>query len=258
MVKLKNYNTPLIRFVLFLTFSISLSCSPAKPYVTRIEGSEIVIKAQNGESHDVEALIKPYRDKIDGDMNAVLAFAPQTIDRSGEWQSPLGNLFADATLHKAETLFESKENKSVDFCMLNAGGLRSVIPKGQVTVRTAYQIMPFENNVVVVEMDSIQLLEMLSYIIAEKRPHPLSGITFTIDKNQRPKNISVAGKAFNAGKIYYVATNDYLYSGGDSMLFFGKSRKMYDLDYKLRDVLIDYFKNNDTILAPANKRISIE
>ena len=65
-------------------------------------------------------------------------------------------------------------------CIFNHGGIRSIIPKGNVTTRTAFEIMPFENSVVVIALKGEQILEMVNYIITDKKPHPLSGITFTI------------------------------------------------------------------------------
>jgi 2',3'-cyclic-nucleotide 2'-phosphodiesterase (5'-nucleotidase family) len=75
----------------------------------------------------------------------------------------------------------------------------------------------------------------------------LSGITFTIDKNNHPKKILVQGNPVEKEKIYYVGTNDYLANGGDNMSFFSKGIQTYDLNYKLRNILIDYFKEVDTI-----------
>ena len=59
-------------------------------------------------------------------------------------------------------------------------------------------------------------------------------------------------------KIYYVATSDYLAYGNDKMLFFKKGIQKYDLDYKLRNIIIDYFKENKTIVANKDIRISKE
>ena len=58
--------------------------------------------------------------------------------------------------------------------------------------------------------------------------------------------------------IYYVATNDYLANGGDNMNFFKKGIQLYDLDYKLRNILIDYFKEVDTIPVINDIRITEE
>ncbi len=258
MVKLKNYNGVVKHFVLLLTFIAVISCAEKKYAVTKIEGKEIGITSKNSEVADIENFIKPYRDKIDADLNTVLSNAPETIDKSGEWQTPMGNFLADITFEKSNKVFQMREQKSVDICVLNHGGIRTIIPKGDVTARNAFEIMPFENSAVIVALKGEQVLEIANYIISEKKPHPLKGMTFTIDKNNQPKNILVGGNPLDTNKIYYVATSDYLSYGNDNMLFFKKGIQKYNLEYKLRNIIIDYFKDNKTIVANKDIRITKE
>jgi 2',3'-cyclic-nucleotide 2'-phosphodiesterase (5'-nucleotidase family) len=260
MIKLKNYNVALKHFVLILTLFFSISCANQKVYVSKVEGKQIGITSANSENAEIEKYIKPYRENIDKDMNEVLAFAPETLEKSkGEWQTAIGSLQADITLAVADKVFKIREKKSVDICLLNHGGIRAIIPKGNVTTRTAFELMPFENNLVVVALKGEQIVEMVNYIIAEKKPHPLSGMVIVLNKDMKSyKSISIQGKSLDLNKIYYVATNDYLYNGGDSMFFFKKGTAFYDLDYKLRNVWIDYFKEVDTVQAPTNQRIIVE
>ena len=256
MVKLKNYNVVLKHFVLLLTFITVISCAEKKYVVTKIEGREIGITDKNSEVADIENFIKPYRDRIDADLNTVLGTAPETLDKSGEWQTPMGNLLADITLEKSYKVFQLREKKSIDICLLNHGGIRSIIPKGNITSRTAYEVMPFENSAIVLGLKVEQVLEMINYIISEKKPHPLKGLTFTIDKDNQPKNILVKGNPLQNDKVYYVVTSDYLSNGGDNMLFFKKAVEQYDLNYKLRNIIIDYFKENKVITANKDIRIT--
>ena len=107
-------------------------------------------------------------------------------------------------------------------------------------------------------MKGAQIIEMIQYIIAEKKPHPLSGMTFTIAKDNTPKDILIQGKPIDLETVYYVGTNDYLANGGDNMLFFKKGLQRFDLDYKLRNILIDYFEEVDTIPMITDTRISVE
>ncbi|WP_415038604.1 5'-nucleotidase C-terminal domain-containing protein [Flavobacterium sp.] len=236
---------------------MAVSCGEQKWAVNRIEGKEIGISEKNGTDANIENFIKPYREKVEKDMGTVLAYAPETLDKNGQWQTTMGNMFADVALQYGNKVFEKREGKKIDIVMLNHGGIRTIIPKGDVTTRTAFEIMPFENSMVVSAMKKEQILEMITYIIAEKKPHPLAGLTFMIGKDNLPKNIMVQGKPLE-DKIYYVGTNDYLYNGGDSMLFFKKGIELYRLDYKLRDILIDYFKDVDTIPLTTDVRISVE
>jgi 2',3'-cyclic-nucleotide 2'-phosphodiesterase (5'-nucleotidase family) len=81
---------------------------------------------------------------------------------------------------------------------------------------------------------------------------------FGISDTAMPINIKINGKDLDPNATYYVATSDYLANGGDNMLFFKKGTQRYDLDYKLRAVLIDYFTQVDTIIAPKDTRIFIQ
>lgn len=258
MVKLKKYNVFLKLFVIFLTFFI-FSCSPKNYNLNKIEGKQLPVTEKIGETPSIEAFIKPYRDHINQDLDNVLAYCPETLDKStGKWQTSIGSLLADVCLQRGNTVFKSRENKDIDLCLLNHGGIRAILPKGNVTTRTAFEIMPFENNLVVIALKGEQIQDIAAYIIKEKKPQPLSGMTFTITKDNTAKNIMVQGKPLDLNKTYYVATNDYLANGGDSMTFFAKGTQKFDLNYKLRNVLIDYFKDVDTVVAPKNIRITEE
>ena len=258
MVNLKKYNVLLQQFVLFLTFAAFLSCSQQKIVVTKIEGKQININNSFELTPSIEAFIKPYRENIEKDLSEILAFAPKNIDKTGEWQSSIGNLLADVVIEKGNPILKSRKNVSIDFCLLNHGGIRAIIPKGNVTAKTAFEIMPFENSLIIVAMKGSDVIEIPTYIIKEKKPHPLSGMIFTIDKNNLAKNILIQGKPIDENKTYYVATSDYLANGGDNMTFFKKNSDKIDLDYKLRNILIDYFKTADTIPLVLDKRIIVE
>jgi 2',3'-cyclic-nucleotide 2'-phosphodiesterase (5'-nucleotidase family) len=255
MVKLKKYPALIKEIVLFLTFFLAFSCAERKYHVTRVEGREIPVTEQNTNAAEIDAYINPYRENIDKDLSTVLAYAPQTLDKTGQWQTTIGNLMADATMDFGNRVFVKRENRNIDFCLLNIGGIRSIIPKGNVTTRTAFEIMPFENSLIVTELNSEQVLELIDYIIAEKKAHPVSGVTFSIGADNKAADIRVHGQPFNPAKTYFVVTSDYLSNGGDKMDFFKKSVRNYDLDYKLRNVLIDYFKEVDTIPVITDVRI---
>lgn len=239
---------------------LAFSCNTKKPYIAKIEGKQIGITKDIPQNVAVESYIRPYRENINRDMDEVLAFAPETLDKSkGEWQTGLGSLQADITLKAASKILMAREKKKADICILNHGGIRSIIAKGNVTARTAFELMPFENSLVVAALKGGQVIEMAEYIIKEKKPHPLSGMEIILDRGQKTyKAISVQGKPVDPDATYYVATNDYLCNGGDNMNFFKKRTAFFDLDYKLRNIWIDYFKEADTVSAPLNQRIIVQ
>lgn len=259
MVNLKKYNGVLKLFVIFLTLFFAISCGKQNYYVRKIESKRISITEKENQIPEIENFIKPYREHINKDLDSILAYCPETLDKStGDWQTTIGNLMADVTLKRGNIVFNAREKKNMDICLLNNGGIRSILPKGNVTARTAFEIMPFENSLVVVVLKGEQILELVDYFIATKKAHPIAGLTFTIDKTNQAKNILVQGKALNSETLYYVGTNDYLSNGGDNMNFFKKGVQKFDLDYKLRNILIDYFKEVDTIPVINDVRITVE
>ena len=87
MVNLKNYGVVLKQFVLLLTFSIIVSCGTKNYEVSRIEGTKIAISDKQSSDNEIEKFIKPYRDHIDKDLSEVLAYCPETLEKSkGKWQ----------------------------------------------------------------------------------------------------------------------------------------------------------------------------
>ena len=258
MVKYKKYNTARRAFVLFLTLSAFIACGPSQLRNTAIDGKQLPVTEVYATVPEIEGFIKPFREHIDRDLDSVLAYCPETMDKFKTikgWQTTIGNFEADVTLDMADRLFMMRENRHIDVCLLNHGGIRSIIAKGNVTARTAFEIMPFENAVMVVALKAGQLAEMAQYIAKEKKTHPLSGMQITLDKEGIVKTVTVHGKPLETGKIYNVATSDYLSNGGDSMTFFAKGVAQYDLDYKLRNLFIDYFNKVDTLPIIRTERI---
>ena len=108
---------------------------------------------------------------------------------------------------------------------------------------------------VVVALKGTQIQDMMTYLSKAKRAHPVSHqLQLILDKNSNIKTATVHGKPIDDNKIYYVATNDYLYSGGDGMTFFHPNEGLYVLNYKIRDVLIDNFKKKDTLNPIRDRR----
>jgi len=254
-VNLKKYSLRLKQFVLILTFAFAASCGRSWQ-VKSASGSQLPVTENAGAKANFENFITPYREAIDRDMDKVLSYNPTTLDKThGKWQSALGNLMADASLHKANEVLIKRGEKPADFAMLNFGGVRSIIPEGKVTVRNAFEVMPFENEIAVVALKGEQVMELIRYFIAEKKAHPISGIYFEI-RNGVAQNIHIAGKPFWVDGTYRVVTSDYLIQDGDRMDFFTKGVSYTELDYKLRNVLIDYFAEQDTLKADNQPRIT--
>lgn len=240
---MKRYFLPILLFPLF-----HLSCKQRDVEISRIEGEQINISDSIPENASISAFIAPYKKRIAREMDSVLAYAPQNLEKTdGDLNTAIGNMMADAVMELANPVFLNRTGKSFDLVLLNHGGIRSPISQGKVTTRTAYEIMPFENEVVVAELKGEQIKDLISYLIEGGTAHPVSGIELIINDDNEIQKAFVQGQPVEDDQIYYVATNDYLYQGGDNMIFFSKARNVTGLDYKIRNLLIDYFRKKDTI-----------
>jgi len=242
----------IILFLLFLTVE---NCEPK--YI--LSGNKIEINKDINDDGEVIDFIKPYKKNIDKHMDSVLSYAPTDYDKkNGLLNTAIGNMMADVTLNLSNPIYKARTNKNIDFVLLNHGGIRSMISKGDITLRTAYKVMPFENSVVVCELNGEDVYELINYLTLNKKAHPISGINIVLDKNYNLMEAKINGKRIEKNKIYSVATSDYLLNGGDKMTFFSKSKKNTTLDYKIRNVLIDYFKEVDTVAFKIDNRFVIQ
>lgn len=203
----------------------------------------------------IENFIKPYSIHINKTLDSTLAFNPFDLDKTdGELNTAIGNLMADIVLEQANPIFKSRTGEEIDLVLLNHGGIRSSIPKGAVTARTAYSVMPFENEVVVVELSGQKVKEMLTYLESNRTAHPLSGISIVVNKDYKVTEATIGKEDIDDNKNYFVATSDYLQQGGDNMNFFQDPVNLYRTDYKIRNALIDFFEKIDTIKTARDNR----
>lgn len=216
--------------------------------VSKIEGKQLSVEKSLTEDEEIKTFIAPYKDRIKDEMNKVLSYTPNTLSKfDGEYNTAIGNMMADAVLEITNPVFNQRTGNNIDGVLLNHGGIRSSINRGDINTKTAYNIMPFENEAVVVELKGAQILKMFEYLSKSKVAHPVAGMQLILKKNNQIKSGLIQGKKVDPNKSYFIVTNDYLMDGGDHMNFFAKRESETFLDYKLRNVFIDYFKKHDTI-----------
>lgn len=242
----------LVQIIGFL--SLVLSCDNSKILIAT-ETENISINKDLKAVKGIEDIIAPYKVNLDKTMNQVLSFSMDNYSKKeGEYNTAIGNLMADAVFELTNPVFKNVSGKNIDIVLLNHGGIRSILPKGNITTKTAYNIMPFENSVVVTALKGSVISEITDYLKQKVIPHPIYGLELVLNDDNSYNKVLIGGKTVDSEKTYYVATNDYLYKGGDRMNFFKKSDTLYNLNYKIRNILLDYFSKNDTLNPTIDQR----
>ncbi|MBA4411112.1 MAG: 5'-nucleotidase [Bacteroidota bacterium] len=220
-----------IAVILFL-----FSCSPQLS-VHQINTHNISVDAFSGKPDSgVQAIIKPFRDSIANDMSKLVAVSATPLVK-GKPESKLTNLVADIVLEAGTNYcISSNLNFRPDASYVNYGGLRASLPQGEITVGHIFQLMPFENEVVLIRISGESML-LMAERIAMRGGEGISGMKLGI-RNEKVAALRIGGKVVDPSALYWLVTNDYIANGGDQMSMFANPTERLDTKIKIRDVLI--------------------
>ncbi|MFN9609015.1 MAG: bifunctional metallophosphatase/5'-nucleotidase, partial [Pseudanabaena sp.] len=180
--------------------------------------------------------------------------------RTGE--TALGNLIADAILAKTQ-------GDRVQVALINAGGIRSSLPLGNITMGNVLEALPFGNTITRVELTGQQLIEALESGVSkaeqeEGRFPQVAGMRFVwnakfpVGKRVTKVEVKDASGKFqllNPRAIYKVATNNFLASGGDGYRVFAESKNLLETGYLLSDAIAEYITANSPLHVTTENRI---
>ncbi len=200
----------------------------------------------------IEAIIQPYKNELEGKMNTKISHTNTELNKTGD-NSNLGNLLADYTFQGADDWAKKNNIPPIDAAVINIGGIRTIIPKGDILAKQIYEVMPFENEIVIVKMTGKDVEGLFDYYMKTQKNNPVSHISIETDDNSISKKL-INGKSVDEGKTYYIVTSDYLALGGDNMFFFSKGQ-MIQTGIKMRDLFLEKFKQNPEISAPDDVRL---
>lgn len=137
----------------------------------------------------------------------------------------------------------------------NGGGLRRDIPSGDITYGTLYEVMPFDNTLVTMDLLGSDILKNIEYGTENTTigNASYSGLNVSYDSSKeagsKVQSISLSdGTPLVMDKYYSVVINDFMYPTGDNFDF-TNAKNVVDTFVPIRDVLVDEIKSAKTIVA---------
>ncbi len=208
-------------------------------------------------SSPVSLMIKKYEKLMEEKINIKLGVCESDMtygdDERHKNTLPLGNLVCDIL----------KEAGTADMAIINSGGIRDMMPAGDISIATIMKVLPFDNSISTMELKGEDISAMFNFIAAgygKISGYQFdSGISFTLDiKAGKVKNLKIAGKPVEAEKIYKLSTISYLTEGNQNGgIFFKNARNIKDNGFYLRDAMIEYVKKKGTIKTPPNRVMTV-
>ena len=201
---------------------------------------------------NVEKIINKYKDSIKDELNKVISKASQVLSnqpQDGNYNIPLTYTLADII----------RKVTSNDVALINTHGIRRSLPKGNITYSMIYETMPFDNMVVTLDISGKNLLALIKHSLSFKEGEQLgvfAGAEISVDGNGRIKKILINNEPLNLGKIYRIATIDFLITGGDGFVF--KYMQNYkDSNVPIRQFIVDYWNTHPVDIAKSWQNIKI-
>jgi 2',3'-cyclic-nucleotide 2'-phosphodiesterase (5'-nucleotidase family) len=224
--KLRNY--------LFALGFLTLSACSTSYQVIKTNREEYNINNKVAVDSSIIKTYLPYKVQLDAEMNKVIGYSEVNLTKGSNLpESVLGNFFADAIMHQAKKIIPH-----IDFALpTTKGGLRNDIVKGPIIISSIFELMPFENQLVMVELSGADALTVIKYIAATNG-QPVARLTMNI-KDKLPENIKIDGKPFDVNKTYMVLTSDYIANGGDDSQGFTNPISRKNIGLLVRTALLN-------------------
>jgi 2',3'-cyclic-nucleotide 2'-phosphodiesterase (5'-nucleotidase family) len=220
--------------------------TPAAALDLNVRASESAIDASIPDDPAVDAVIAPYSAKV-RELNAPIGKLVGGLKRGGMGGGSLGNFVADALRSRAEVVL----GKPVLLAVVNSSGLRkSQIPEGDISTSDIYELLPFENALVTLDLSGEQLRRFLDVTVERRNAQAGARILYRTNKELKKSEI-VSVKLVGANNAeteidpkatYTIVTIDYLVKRGGDYSVLQEGKNLKPLTLTMRDAVLDYVK----------------
>ena len=215
------------------------------PVKTGVRSSQIVVDESIPADPEIEKLLAPYSAKVRA-LNLVIGRLERPLKKEPVGAGTLGNFVTDGI----RTYAESKLGKPIDLAIMNAGGLRkNTISEGELRASDVFELLPFENALMVVQISGANLLKLLPPLVRDAQ----SGARLQYKWNDQNRPEFISGKLIDAegherevdpNKLYTIVTIDYLLKvGGGAFAVLKEATNVTPLNITLRDAMMEYVKS---------------
>jgi 2',3'-cyclic-nucleotide 2'-phosphodiesterase (5'-nucleotidase family) len=208
--------------------------------------TETVIDATIPDDAAVDKMLSAYSPKV-RELDVVLGRLKGELRKSGAGSGSLGNFVSDGLRAQAS----ARLGRRIDLTVMNGGGLRrQTIAEGELRARDIFELLPFENALVTMDLTGAQVLKLLGVVISSHEAQSGARITYVIkaDKSWQLESAKLIDDKGHEVEIdpqasYAVATIDYLVNVGGERYGVLREGKNKPLGITLRDAVMAYVKS---------------
>jgi 2',3'-cyclic-nucleotide 2'-phosphodiesterase (5'-nucleotidase family) len=210
----------------------------------RVTGTTIDSKVPNDPA--VDKMVAAYSPKVN-ELEVVLGRLRGELKKGGIGSGSLGNFVTDGMRAQASL----KIGKTVTVALMNSGGIRrNNIGEGDLKARDVFELLPFENALVTLDLTGEQLMKLLRMIVARREAQSGARIVYKINADKTAELESAklreasGEKDIDPAATYTVVTIDYIYRvGGSAYGVLREGKNLKELGITLRDAIMNYVKS---------------
>lgn len=186
-------------------------------------------------------------------MDEVVGELASDLSRSHDAfrSSPAGNLTAEVT----------RRAVGADVGVMNRGGIRVDLQAGKVTRRHLFEVCPFDNYTVKLEMSGAELFEFLRRSIEDEEHSGLEvcEMTLLVSEPRQLVGLRIKGQDYDPSALYSVALNSFLAGGGDGYLDPEQKATMSPIEDPrlLRELLEELFLAEGRVEVDGSNRFEV-
>jgi 2',3'-cyclic-nucleotide 2'-phosphodiesterase (5'-nucleotidase family) len=214
----------------------------AKPSV-----NEVLIDSSISDDPSLEKLVSVYGARVRA-LETVIARLEADLKKERIGGGSLGNFVTDGLRSEASRRLGYR----LPLVVVNSGGLRrSTISAGDLRAKDIFELLPFENALVELDLTGQQVLQLLNIVLAGHDAQSGARITYRLNAEKNPELLRVRLIDPTGGEVeidpratYKVVTIDYLLrlASGEYSLF-QEAKNIKPLGITLRDAMMDYVKS---------------
>ncbi|HET9711929.1 MAG TPA: 5'-nucleotidase C-terminal domain-containing protein [Pyrinomonadaceae bacterium] len=223
----------------------------ANPEKVGAKPKRTVVDASIPDDADVEKIIAPYSEKV-LTLSKVIGRLEGGLNKTGVGGGTVGNFVTNGI-----EAYARKSGKSPALTIMNVGGLRkNEISAGELRASDIFELLPFENALVAVEVTGVQLAKLLEIVTRDAQ----AGVRIHFKWNEQSRPEFLSGKLVDENgkeqeidpqKIYTVVTIDYLVRrGGGAYAILQEAKSNTPLNITLRDAIMEYVKSETAAGRP--------
>jgi len=193
-------------------------------------------------------------------LDIVIGRLKGELRKGGMGAGPLGNFVTDGMRTQAS----AKLGKRIDLSIMNGGGLRrNTISEGELRARDIFELLPFENALVTLDLSGEQILKLLGVVVSSREAQSGARLTY-ITKTDKSSQLETAmlrdeqgrEKEIDPKASYTIVTIDYLVNvGGERYSVLREGRNTKPVGITLRDAIMDYVKSETAAAREIKPRL---